>query len=141
MASTRQRPSEAEPSPDHDGSVGALVSAVAADAQTLLRQEVELARAEVRQEASSVGKAAGMFGAAGFSSVMIAVFASVTAVAALDHVLDTTFAGLIVTGVWAVIGTVSFVLARSRMRSVPVKPEHTMETLKEDARWARHPSR
>jgi hypothetical protein len=136
-ARTQRRPRQEEP----DGSVGELVSAVSADAQTLFRQEVELAKAEMRQEATKAGKAAGMFGGAGFAGYMVALFLSLAAAAALDNVLDAVWAALIVTGGWAVIGAVLFVLARSRMRSVSARPDQTMETLKENARWARHPSR
>jgi predicted butyrate kinase (DUF1464 family) len=136
-ARAQRRPRQEEP----DGSVGELVSAVSADAQTLFRQEVELAKAEMRQEATKAGKAAGMFGGAGFAGYMVALFLSLAAAAALDNVLDAVWAALIVTGGWAVIGAVLFVLARSRMRSVSARPDQTMETLKENARWARHPSR
>ncbi len=123
-----------------DGSIGALVSAVTSDAQSLLRQEVELAKAEMRQEASSAGKAAGMFGGAGFAGYMVALLLSLTAVFALAHVLDEVWAAMIVAGGWAIIGAVLFLLARSRMRSVSVTPDKTMQSMKENARWARHPS-
>ncbi|MGP3969919.1 phage holin family protein [Streptomyces sp. 6N223] len=129
-----------EPS-DADGSVGELLSAVTSDAQTLFRQEVELAKAEVRQEATKAGKAAGMFGGAGFAGVLVIVFGSLTALLALANVMDAAWAGLIVTGAWALIGAVLFLLARSRMRSVSATPDQTMTSLKENAQWARHPRR
>jgi hypothetical protein len=124
-----------------DGSVGELVSAVTSDAQTLFRQEMELAKAEIRQEAVKAGKAAGMFGGAGFAGYMVAVFLSLAGVAALDNVMDAAWAALIITGIWALNGLVLFARARSGMRSVSPTPEQTMTTLKEDAQWARHPRR
>jgi putative superfamily III holin-X len=140
MTSTEQHTRQRAPRQAQDGSVGELVSAVTSDAQALFRQEVELAKAEVRQEATTAGKAAGMYGGAGFAGYMVAVFLSLTATFALANVMDGAWAALIVTGAWAVTGAVLFLLARSRMRSVSVKPDQTMETLKENARWARHPS-
>jgi steroid 5-alpha reductase family enzyme len=123
-----------------DGSVGGLLSEVTADTQQLFRQEVELAKAEVREEVGKAGKAAGMFGAAGFAGYMVAFFVSLAAMWGLANVMDTGWAGLIVAGVWAVIGAVLFLVGRSRMRSFDAKPQQTMDTLKEDARWARHPT-
>ncbi|MFV0137989.1 phage holin family protein [Streptomyces sp. HMX87] len=111
------------------------------DVQALFRQEVELAKAEIREEATKAGKAAGMFGGAGFAGYMVAVFLSLAAVLGLANVMDGGWAALIVTGVWAGIAAVLFVMGRSRMREVSPKPEQTVETLKEDAQWARHPTK
>jgi len=114
---------------------------VTSDLETLFRQEVELAKAELREEARQAGKAAGMFGGAGFGGYMVALFASLAAVFGLANVMDAGWAALIVTGIWAVIGGVLFVMGRSRMRGVSPKPEQTVETLKEGKQWARHPTR
>ncbi|WP_128374371.1 phage holin family protein [Streptomyces cavernae] len=124
-----------------DSSVGELLSTVTSDVQHLFRQEVKLAKAEVQEEATKAGKAAGMYGGAGFAGYMVALFASLAATFALANVMDLGWAALIVTGVWAVIGAVLYRRGRERMRTVSPKPEQTMETLKEDARWARHPTR
>lgn len=142
-AQAAQRPGMTEPAPrrGREPSVGELLAAVTRDVQTLLRQEVELAKAEIRQEAVKAGKAAGMFGGAGFAGYMVALFLSLAAVYGLANAMDTGWAALIVTGVWAVIAAVLFVKGRSTMRTVSPKPEQTVETLKEDAQWARHPTR
>ncbi|MDT9685090.1 phage holin family protein [Streptomyces sp. TRM76323] len=124
-----------------DRSAGELLAAVTADVQHLLRQEVRLAKAEIQEEASKAGKAAGMFGGAGFAGYMVALFLSLAAVFGLANVMDAGWAALIVTAVWAVIAAVLFVLGRSRMREVSPKPDRTIETLKEDAQWARHPTK
>ncbi|MCP9985551.1 phage holin family protein [Streptomyces sudanensis] len=112
-----------------------------ADVQHLLRQEVKLAKVEIQEEATKAGKAAGMFGGAGFAGYMTALFLSLAAVFGLANVMDAGWAALIVTAVWAVVAAVLFVLGRSRMREVSPKPEQTIETLKEDAQWARHPTK
>ncbi|MCE7082927.1 phage holin family protein [Streptomyces sp. ST2-7A] len=130
---------EVEP-PEEEASVGELLAAVTSDVQTLFRQEIELAKTEVREEAVKAGKAAGMFGGAGFAGWMVAIFLSLAAVLGLANVMDAGWAALIVTVVWAVIGGVLFMVGRSRMREVSPKPERTLETLKEDAQWARHPT-
>ncbi|MFF3737928.1 phage holin family protein [Streptomyces sp. NPDC002566] len=131
------------PAPPRAGgdSVGELLSVVTSDVQTLFHQEVELAKAEVRQEATKAGKAAGMYGGAGFGGYMVLLFLSLAAVLGLANVMDGGWAALIVAAVWAVIAAVLYQRGRTRMRAVAPKPERTVETMKENAEWARHPTR
>ncbi|MGW0494547.1 phage holin family protein [Streptomyces sp. NPDC003007] len=124
-----------------DASVGELLSTVTSDVQQLLHQEAELAKAEIREEATKAGKAAGMFGGAGFAGYMVALFLSLAAMFGLGNGMDLGWAALIVTAVWAVIGLILYRRGRTQMRTVSPKPERTMQTLKEDMQWARHPTR
>ncbi|MFI1371680.1 phage holin family protein [Streptomyces longwoodensis] len=139
MASSPQ-PDRAVPYGE-EPSVGVLLSRVTSDVQTLFRQEVELAKAEIKQEATKAGKAAGMYGGAGFAGYMVLLFLSLAAVLGLSNVMDGGWAALIVTAVWAVIAGVLYAQGRSRMRTVSPTPERTVETMKENTRWARHPTK
>jgi hypothetical protein len=65
---------------------------------------------------------------------------SLTVVFALADVMDPAWAALVVTAMWAVAGAVLYMTGRARVRAVHVKPEQTVQTLKEDAQWARHPT-
>lgn len=121
-------------------SVGELMAQVTTDATSLLRQEVELAKAEVREEAARAGKAAGMFGGAGFGGYMVALFGSLAAVFGLANLIDWGWAALVVTGAWALIALVLALVGRAKMRAFSPKPQRTLKTLKEDATWARHPT-
>ncbi|MDT0306605.1 phage holin family protein [Streptomyces sp. DSM 44917] len=121
-------------------SLGTLFSDVVEDAQDLFRQEVELAKAEVREEVAGAGRAAGMFGAAGFAGYMVAVFLSLALAFGLANVMDAGWAALIVAGLWALAGGVLFLRGRARMSRLSPRPERTLRTLKEDAAWARHPT-
>jgi Putative Actinobacterial Holin-X, holin superfamily III len=112
-------------------SVGELVGEVAQDLSTLMRQELALAKAEVKEEAAKAGKAAGMLGAAGFAGYMVLLFASIAAWWGLAEVMAKGWAALVVTAVWAVIGAVLFMAGRRRMREVNPKPERTAETVRE----------
>jgi hypothetical protein len=112
-------------------SVGTLISEVTTDLSTLMRQELELAKAEFKQEASKTGKAAGMLGGAGFAGYMVALFLSIALWSALANGMDEGWAGLIVAALWAVIAAVLFSIGRKRMRDVNPKPERTVQTLKE----------
>ena len=124
-----------------DASLGRLVTTAVADVQKLLQQELALAKAELREEASRAGKAAGMYGGAGFAGYMVLVLLSFAAVIGLGHLIGIGWSALIVAAVWAVVAAVMFTMGRSRMREVSPKPERTIETLKEDAQWARHPTK
>ncbi|MFJ5730972.1 phage holin family protein [Streptomyces paradoxus] len=121
--------------------MGELLSTVTSDVQQLFRQEVELAKAEVRQEATKAGKAAGMYGGAGFAGYMVALLLTLAAMFGLANVMDLGWAALIVTAIWAVIGLLLYRQGGERMRTVSAKPEQTRQTLKEDAQWVRHPTR
>ncbi|WP_084957696.1 phage holin family protein [Thermoactinospora rubra] len=118
-------------------SIGELVGEIGQDLAKLFRQEVELAKTELREEAGKAAKASTLLGAAGFAGLMTAVLVSLAAVFGLANVMDAAWAALLVAAVWAVAGAVLFVTGRTRMREVSPKPEQTIETLKEDARWAR----
>jgi len=98
---------------------------------------VELAKLELRQEATKAGKAAGMFGAAGFAGWMVAVFASLALMFALGAIMPLGWAALIVTILWAIVGAVLFLRGRKEMREVHPVPQQTVETLKEDVEWAK----
>jgi hypothetical protein len=114
-----------------NASVGELIGEVTRDMSTLMRQELELAKAEVKQEASKAAKAGGMLGAAGFAGYMVLLFASIAAWQGLAEVMPSGWAALIVAVVWAVIGAVLFVIGRKRMSEVNPKPERTVETMSE----------
>jgi hypothetical protein len=96
-----------------------------------MRQEIDLAKAEVKQEITKAGKAAGLLGGAGFAGYMVLLFGSIAAWWGLANVMDQGWAALIVTGVWAVVGALLFAVGRGRMKQVDPKPELTVETVKE----------
>ncbi|MFI6106719.1 phage holin family protein [Streptomyces sp. NPDC051310] len=122
-----------------DTSIGDLISEISADLSQLVRDEIELAKAEIKEESTKAGKAMGMLGGAGYAGHLVLLLGSFTVIFALANVMDIAWAALIVTAVWAVVGAVLYSTGRKRLRTVNLKPEQTMETLKEDARWARHP--
>src|SRR3954463_15962386 len=112
-------------------SVGALIGEVTKDLSTLMRQELELAKVELKVEAKKAGQGAGMFGAAGFAGYMVLLFLSFALWWALENVMDAGLAALIVAVIWAVIGAVAFVIGRKRFREVNPKPERTVDTLQQ----------
>lgn len=112
-------------------SVGQLLGDVSRDLSTLMRQELALAKAEIKVEAGKAGKAAGMFGGAGFAGYMVVLFLSIALWSGLANVMDAGWSGLIVALLWAVIGAVLFLSARAQVKKINPKPERTVETLQQ----------
>jgi hypothetical protein len=120
-----------------DRSVGELLGQVAGDVSTLVRQELDLAKAELRQEASKAGKAGGMLGGAGVLGHLTVAFFALALMFALGNVMDLGWAALIVGVLLAIGAAVLFSIARKRLREINPKPEQTVQTVKEDVQWAR----
>jgi len=132
--SAEQRPDPAETS------VGELIGNISNDLSQLFRQEVDLAKAEIKQEAGKAGKAAGMLGAAAFAGYLVVILLSFALVAALSNVMDPGWAALIVAVLWAVIGGVLYSVGRKRLKTVDPVPRRTVDTIKEDAQWLKNPT-
>jgi hypothetical protein len=112
-----------------DTSVGELMGNVSRDLSTLLRQELALAKAEFKAEATQAGKGVGLLGGSGFAGYMVVLFLSMALWWALSNVMDQGWAALIVAALWAVIGAVLFARGRRELRRVNPKPERTVDTL------------
>jgi len=137
----------AAPSPHRDQaeavdnlSVGELIGNISNDLSQLFRQEVELAKAELKQEATKAGKAAGMLGGAGFAGYLAVVLLSFALVFGLANVMDAGWAALIVAVIWGVIGAVLYVNGRKKLKTVDPMPRRTVDTIKEDAQWLKNPT-
>jgi hypothetical protein len=129
---TMGTPTTEEGRPAVEGiSVGDLIGEVTKDLSTLMRQELDLAKVEMKAEAKKAGQGAGMYGAAGFAGYMVLLFLSFALWWALANVMDAGWAALIVAIVWAVIGAVAFVIGRKKFREVNPKPERTVDTLQQ----------
>jgi len=121
-------------------SIGELIGNISNDLSQLFRQEVELAKAEVKEEAAKAGKAAGMLGAAGFAGYLTVVLLSFALVFALGNVMNLAWAALIVAAIWGIAGAVLFATGRKRLKTVDPMPRRTADTLKEDAKWLKNPT-
>jgi hypothetical protein len=119
-------------------SLGELFGDLARDTGTLVRQEVDLARTELTQKASRAARDVGFLAVGGL--VVYAGFLGLLAAAALCLVaagLDAWVAALLVGVVVAVVGAVLVQRGLSALKREELAPRQTVETLKEDARWAK----
>ena len=117
--------------PSSDASVGELISKVTNDISTLMRQELALAKAEMKQEVSKAVKAGGLLGAAGFAGYLLAIFASLTAMFLIDLALPLWAAALIMTALFGIVAVVLLTQGRKKLKSIDPTPHRTIETLKE----------
>jgi uncharacterized membrane protein YqjE len=123
--------------PGTDQSLGELFGTLTSDLGELVRSEMELARVEIREEAAKAGRAAGLLAAGGLIAYLGLGLLAMAAAWGLAEVVDAGWAFLIVGLVVAAIGAVVVIKGRDRLREVRPVPNETVETLKEDARWAR----
>lgn len=117
------------PTDQDDRSIGELLGAVSQDLTTLLRQEVELAKAEVKQSATRAGAGAGMLGGAGVAAHFVLLFVSLSAWWGISQWTGQAWGALIIAVVWAVVAGVLAVLGRTRLKQVQGLPR-TTETAK-----------
>ena len=115
--------------PDSRASVGELFSEVAEDLSALLRQEVELAKAELRQSATRAGKGAGLLAGAGVSGHMVLLFASAAAWWGIGDATGHGWSALIVAAIWLVIAAILGLMGRREISAVPCIPQ-TTQTVK-----------
>nr|WP_166135991.1 phage holin family protein [Nocardioides ochotonae] len=123
-------------SPRGERSLGDIVSDVTSDISTLVKQELELAKTELKQEMTQAGKGVGLLGGAGVAGHLLLIWVSVTLTAVLDSWMPLWVAALIVTVLWAVIAAVLAVTGRKALKESNPQLPTTQRTLKEDARWA-----
>ncbi len=126
--------------PAHAGetrSVGQIVGDISQDMTTLVKQELDLAKSEMKQEVSKLGKGVGMFGGAGLAGWFALFFLSFALTYLLDNWIPVELAALVVGLVWAVVGAVLALRGRQQIKQANPQLPTTQQTLKEDAQWAR----
>ncbi|MDQ1084809.1 MULTISPECIES: phage holin family protein [Microbacterium] len=111
-------------------SLGELVGEVTRDMSTLMRQELALAKAEVRESATQSAKGAGLLGGAGYAAGMAVLFLSIALWAALATLVGEGWSAVIVAVIWAVIGAILFTVGRTQLKKVQGVPQ-TAATLQE----------
>ena len=121
--------------------IGELLKQLADETATLVRQELDLARAEMREKAGKAGPGFGMWGAAGVTGLLAAGALTAFLILALDGVMANWLAALLVGLVYAAIAGVLYVNGKHRVEEAgsPV-PQKTIESVKEDVQWAKHPT-
>jgi hypothetical protein len=122
--------------PGETRSIGEIVGDISEDMSTLIKQEMDLAKSELKQEVSKIGKGAGMFGGAGLAGHFALFFLSFALAYTLDNWMPVELAALIVGLVWAAAAAVLAIRGRNEIKEANPQLPTTQQTLKEDVRWA-----
>ena len=113
-----------------NNSLGDLLGEGSRDLSTLIRQEMELAKAEMRQTATRAGKGAGLLGGAGYAGLMAVFFLSIALWWALGYLVGNAWSAVIVAIIWAIVALVLYLVGRKQLATVKGAPQ-TVETVKE----------
>ena len=122
----------------HDRSIGELLKQLSQETTTLVRQELELAKAEMATKGKQAGVGAGMFGGAGVAALLGLGALTAAAIAALGTGIAIWLAALILGLVWLAVAGVLAATGKSKVQqATPPVPEQTQQSVKEDVEWAR----
>lgn len=130
MTSIPQAPSSTGTDGDDKKSLGTLLSEVTGDLSTLMRQELALAKAELRESGSKAGKGAGLFGGAGVAGHFVLLFLSLALMWGLAELVGLGWAAVIVAVIWAIVAAVLALQGKKEMKQIRGMPQ-TAETVKE----------
>jgi Putative Actinobacterial Holin-X, holin superfamily III len=121
-----------------DRSVPELMRELSDQTATLVRQELDLAKAEVTAKGKKAGLGAGMFGGASLFGIYALGALTACAILALATAMAGWLAALIVAAIYGLIaGVLALNGARNVKRGVPPTPEQTVQSLKEDVEWTK----
>jgi hypothetical protein len=118
-------------------SIGGLVRGILNDLKTLVREEIALARVELRAQAGHARAAAMSFGVAAGALLFGAAFLLIAVATAISELFGwPLWAGfLIVAVLLSAIGFISLASGRRQLRTVRAVPQQTVTTLKENSEW------
>lgn len=122
---------------ESDRSLGELFSQLGDDLSGLVTAQMDLARAELKQEAKDAGQAAGLLGAGSVVGYLALTLLCFAAAWGLSEVVPEGVAFLIVAAIVGIAAAVLVLLGRQRIEAAKDVAPHTVETLKEDAEWTR----
>ncbi|WP_159700029.1 phage holin family protein [Arthrobacter sp. 18067] len=110
--------------------LGELLGDLTRDVSTLMRQEVELAKVELKESATKAGKGAGMLGGAAYAGHITVLFLSIALWWALGQLVGLGWSAVIVAVIWGIIAAVLATLGRKELNTIKGMPR-TAETVKE----------
>lgn len=128
--STDIPPGETKGVPPTDASLGELFSDLSQNVSELVRQEAELAKAELRQTARSTGKAAGLYAGAGVAGHFVLLFLSLAAMVGLASWIGYGWSAVVIAVIWAIIAAIMATLGKKHFQEIKGMPK-TAETIKD----------
>ena len=117
--------------------IGGLVKDLAGQTSTLVRQEIQLAQAELTSKGKLGGRGAGMLAAVAIAVLLVLMAFIAGLIAALDTGLPLWLSALIVMLLWGIVGAVLAARGRKELQQATPPVPQTVETVKEDIQWAK----
>src|SRR6476620_5572072 len=111
-------------------SLGDLLGEVTRDMSTLMRQEVELAKVELKQSATRAGKGAGMLAGAGVAGHFVLLFLSLALWWTLATLMGGGWSAVVVAVIWAIVAAILAAMGRKELNAIKGMPQ-TAATLQE----------
>ena len=122
----------------NDKSTSELLSQFSQQTTDLMRQELELAKAELREKGKAAGIGVGAFGGAGVVALYAVGALTAAAILGLAIVLDAWLAALVVgVGYLAIAGILALTGKKKVEQATPPVPEQAIESSKEDVEWTK----
>ncbi len=117
---------------------GELLKQLSDHTTTLVRQEIELAKAELAEKGKKAGLGAGLFGGAGLFAVFALAALTTCIIVALDSAMPLWLAALIPAVIYAAVAGALALQGRNKVQEAgPPVPEQATESVKEDVQWAK----
>jgi uncharacterized membrane protein YqjE len=117
-------------------SLGAIVGGIIEDLQAIVRGEVQLAKTELKEEATQMGKGAGMAGAGVFFGLVGFIFLMLSLTYLLAQWMDMWIAAGIVGLALAIIAAILVMTGKNQISEANLAPQKTIDSVKEDKEWA-----
>ena len=135
MSTAYPEPTPAGGAGGDDRSIGQILGDVTHNLTTLVRKEIELAKTELKAEATQAAKGAGVLAGAGVGAHLALIFVSLAFMFLLDRVMPIDLAALLVAVVWGIVAAVLAARGRTQLKTVEPGLPTTTESIKEDAQW------
>jgi uncharacterized membrane protein YqjE len=131
------RPEDPTQPVEPDETLSSLLQRMTHDFSDLVTTQIQLAKVELKEDLGRAGKGAGMLGGGAFAGYLAVLLLSFAIVYALDEIVHTAVAFLIVGAIYAAVAAVLFFKGRDEITSATPVAEQTTESLKEDMEWVR----
>lgn len=118
-----------------EATVGDLVSRLTDDLGILVRDHIQLAKEELKEEAKQAGAGVRMLGGGAIAGWIALLLLSMAVAWGLAEVMAPWVAFLIVGAVWAVVAMALAATGRKKIEEVDPVPRETVREIKEDQRW------
>ncbi|MGH9584712.1 MAG: phage holin family protein [Bryobacteraceae bacterium] len=126
---------------ENERPIGAILQDMFGDLSAIVRSEVKLAKSELKSDAVELLRVAPLFAIGGVMGLFALGYLLTAALLALAIVIPAWAASLVIFAFAAIVGATAVSAAKARLRVVNLKPEKTMQTLKENAEWLKTQTR